>query len=150
METITYTVTILPYKIGDFVNYSAGTWNGDNGEEFKKIEESTGITPNNSTALPRGKFQFGGFTSTSSKDGNATTDASYGKYDYVKDKTTGKAVKGWRIFDITDEKITLISAGCPEDFYHPVDGNSAYISEYILTGHINSIADASSDSISEK
>ena len=68
----------------------------------------------------------------------------------LKDKTTGKAVKGWRIFDITDEKITLISAGCPEDFYHPVDGNSAYISEYILTGHINSIADASSDSISEK
>ena len=129
--------------VGDFVNYSAGCWDGDNGTEYKKIEESTGITPNNSTDLPTGNFQFGGFTSTSSRDGNATP--YYISNAYVTDKATGQAVTGWRVFDVADGQIKLISAGCPEDFFHPyVSGeNYAYISEYILTGNVNSHADAS-------
>ena len=127
--------------VGDFVNYSAGSWDGDNGTEYKKIEESTGVVPNNSTDLPTGDSRFGGFTSTSSRDGNATPyDISY---PYVKDKATGQAVTGWRVFDVDDGKITLISAGCPEDFFRVNNRNDAYISEYILTGNINSNADAS-------
>ena len=122
--------------VGDFVNYSAGSWDGDNGTEYKKIEESTGITPNNSTDLPTGNFQFGGFTSTSSRDGNATPNTSV--YDYIKDKATGQAVTGWRVFDVEDGKITLISAGCPEDYSHNLGTNYGYISEYILTGNVNS------------
>ena len=128
--------------VGDFVNYSAGKWDGDNGTEYSKIA-NTGVAPNNATDLPAGDFQFGGFTSTASRDGNATPRIS--SYAYVTDKATGQAVTGWRVFDVTEEKITLISAGCPEDFYHPYRTNYAYISEFILTGNINDgVADASS------
>ena len=128
--------------VGDFVNYSAGNWDGTNGTEYKKLSNTGGTAPVDSTDLPSSDFQFGGFTSTASRDGNATpSDASVA---YVKDKSTGKAVTGWRVFDVSDGKITLISAGCPEDYRHPYGTNYAYISEYILTGNINSNADASS------
>ena len=130
--------------VGDFVNYSAGNWAGTNGTEYKKLSNTGGTAPVDSTSLPTSNFQFGGFTSTASRDGNATPYNT--SYAYVTDKTTGQAVTGWRVFDVTDGKITLISAGCPEDYYHPYlsGGNYAYISEYILTGNINSSANASS------
>ena len=126
--------------VGDFIgNYSAGNWDGTNGTEYKKLSNTGGTAPVDSTDLPAGNFQFGGFTSTASRDGNATPYST--SYAYVTDKATGQAVTGWRVFDVTDGKITLISAGCPEDYYQPSD---AYISEYILTGNINSSANASS------
>ncbi len=131
--------------VGDFIgNYSAGNWDGTNGTEYKKLSNTGGTAPNNSTDKPSSNFQFGGFTSTASRDGNATPYNT--SYAYVTDKATGQAVTGWRVFDVTDGKITLISAGCPEDYYHPYlsGGNYAYISEYILTGNINSSANASS------
>ncbi len=128
--------------VGDFVNYSAGNWDGTNGTEYKKLSNTGGTAPVDSTSLPSSNFQFGGFTSTASRDGNATPYST--SYAYVTDKATGQAVTGWRVFDVTDGKITLISAGCPEDYYHPYGTSYAYISEYILTGNINSSANASS------
>ena len=120
-------------KVGDFVNYSAGNWTA---EDMTKIQNSGAkIAANNSSSLPNNAFQFGGFTEGSSKDGNATSyDPSYA---YVKDKSTGSAVTGWRVFDVDGDSVTLISAGCPEDYYHPYRG---YISEYILSGNTNSSA----------
>ncbi len=123
--------------IGDFINYSAGTWEDT---DMKAIAE-TGIAPNNSTELPSKNYQFGGFATGGSRDGNATPDDT--SYAYVQDKETGSAVTGWRLFDVSDGVMTLISAGCPEDFYQLHGKSYAYISEYILTGNVNSNANAS-------
>ena len=124
--------------IGDFINYSAGTWTST---DMTTIA-NTGVTPNNSTDIPSTSYRFGGFAVGESRDGNATPyDTSY---NYVKDKD-GNAITGWRLFDVSDDGVmTLISAGCPEDYYHPNATNSAYISEYILTGNVNGSADVSS------
>ena len=123
-------------KVGDFVNYSAGNWTA---EDMAKIQNSGAkIAANNSTNKPSSNFQFGGFKEGSSKDGNATPyDSSYA---YVTDKATGSAVTGWRVFDVDGDSVTLISAGCPEDYYHPGTTNYGYISEYILSGNTNSSA----------
>ena len=121
--------------IGDFVNYTAGTW------EDGKITNiaNTGVEANNSTELPSTAYQFGGFTEESSRDGNATPHNA--SYNYVQETTKEgikQSVTGWRVFDIKEDgTIILISAGCPEDYYHPAGNNNAYISEYILTGNIN-------------
>ena len=121
-------------KVGDFVNYSAGNWTD---ADMTKIQDSGAkIAANKSTSLPSSNFQFGGFTEGSSKDGNATPNDS--TYKYVTDKSTGSAVTGWRVFDVDGDSVTLISAGCPEDYYHPY--GKAYISEYILSGNTNSSA----------
>ena len=121
-------------KVGDFVNYSAGNWTA---ADMTKIQNSGAkIAANKSTSLPSSNFQFGGFTVGSSKDGNATSYNS--SYAYVTDKATESAVTGWRVFDVDGDSVTLISAGCPEDYYHPY--GKAYISEYILSGNTNSYA----------
>lgn len=121
--------------IGDFVNYDAGVWTEEEINSIKTGVKGSEVTANNSTTKPSTAFQFGGFTAGSSRNGNATPFND--TYNYIKDKETGEAVTGWRIFDITEEGITLISAGCPEDYYHASDG---YYSEYVLTGNINSNA----------
>ena len=120
--------------IGDFVNYDAGTWTQ---EEINAIQ--TGVktnlqTANGSTSFPTNIFQFGGFAAGTSRNGNATP---YSTYDYIKDET-GNEVTGWRVFDIEGDNMTLISAGNPEDYYHAYSGNSGYVSEYILTGNVDS------------
>ena len=115
--------------IGDFVNYtpSNDTWTA---------EEITQINANGSnTSLPSSSYQFGGFAAGDSKSGNAKPYNS--SYAYAKD-STGSAITGWRVFDVADGTVTLISAGCPEDYYHPNVTNGGYISEYILTGTKNS------------
>ena len=125
--------------IGDFINYTAGTW----GDEItaikvgKKGEDGNGtVSPNGKRELPNTSYQFGGFVAGGSKDGNAEPreDSCNG----IKD-LEGKEITGWRVFDVNEGTITLISAGCPEDFYVPSSsstdsGNGGYISEYILSG----------------
>ena len=138
--TTTATVQVKKYaskvKVGDFVNYSAGNWTA---ADMTKIQNSGAkIAANNSTSLPNKNFEFGGFTEGSSKDGNATPYNS--SYAYVTDKSTGSAVTGWRVFDVDGDNVTLISAGCPEDYYHSGNTNYAYISEYILSGNTNTSA----------
>ncbi|MBO6233797.1 MAG: hypothetical protein J6N78_07105, partial [Clostridia bacterium] len=139
-KTCLVTVAQLP-KVGDFVTYDAGTWIADetDGKIKLSVKDENGvpskIDANTSTNLPSSNWQFGGFAAGSSKNGNATPFTS--SYNYVKDSSRN-AVTGWRIFDIADDGITLISAGCPEDYYHPCGTNYGYISEYILTGEDNS------------
>ena len=124
--------------IGDFVNYDAGVWTKEEISSIKTGSKGSEVTANNSTTIPSTVFQFGGFTAGSSRNGNATPYDN--TYNYIKDKETGEAVTGWRIFDITEEGITLISAGCPEDYYNASGTNYPYYSEYILTENINSKA----------
>ena len=109
--------------IGDWVNYTAGSWGEDEG-----VAIPTSSTP----------FTFGGYNDGQSRDENAN-----GTYTGAR---AGATYEGWRIWDISDDKqtITLISAGCPEEYYHPYGTNNAYISEYILSGNVNANADATS------
>ena len=125
--------------IGDFVNYTPteATWTE---EDMNKIKASGAkIDANNSnTSLPGTNYQFGGFVVGDSKSGNAKPNDS--SYTYVKD-SEGNAITGWRLFDVADDgMVTLISAGCPEDYFSPSSSvsNVSYISEYILTGNKNS------------
>ena len=90
-----------------------------------------------SSEVPTVFNRFGGFTSGSSRNENATPCVL--DYDYIKDKSTNSAVTGWRIFDVEAGKITLLSAGNPEDFCVDLyeDNDYGYEYQYILTGHIN-------------
>ncbi len=119
--------------IGDFVDYDAGTWTQEEINSIKTGLKTNLQTANGSTSLPSNDFQFGGFKSGSSRNGNAA------RYDnYIKDKSTNSNITGWRVFDIDGDNVTLISAGNPEYYYHPIStyGEScAYISEYILNGN---------------
>ena len=124
--------------IGDFVNYDAGEWTADEISKIQVGKNGDLVQANNSTSLPNTAFQFGGFEAGDSRNENATPYNS--TYNYVKDES-GKAITGWRVFDVDDNgTITLISAGCPEDYYnYNVDSNSD-ISEYILSGNVNTKA----------
>ena len=122
--------------IGDFVNYDAGTWTQEEINSIQTGKIGSLVTANNSTSLPNTAFQFGGFTAGSSRNGNATPYST--SYNYVKDAETGEAITGWRVFDVEGDTVTLISAGNSEDYYHQSTINYGYISEYILTGNINS------------
>ena len=125
--------------IGDFVNYDAGTWTEEEINSIQTGLKTNLVTANNSTELPTQAFQFGGFTAGSSRNGNATHSSFFlGKYNYVKDAETGEAITGWRVFDVEGDTVTLISAGNPEDYKHLGVNYYGYISEYILTGNINS------------
>ena len=117
--------------VGDFVNYTAGAWTE---ADMNKIAESGAkIAANKSTDKPTKPYEFGGFEKGASKDGNATPCDS--NCTYVKDKD-GNEITGWRVFDVeADGKVILITAGCPEDYFHPDITNGGYISEYILTGN---------------
>ena len=124
--------------IGDFINYDAGTWTATEIGSIQTGLKTNLQTANGSATLPTNGFQFGGFAAGSSRNGNAVSNTgSTSTWDYIKDASTGSAITGWRVFDIDGDTVTLISAGNTEDYYQDNDGNSAYISEYILTGNIN-------------
>ena len=122
--------------IGDFVNYDAGIWTEEEINSIQTGPKTSLVTANGNATLPSTAFQFGGFTVGSSRNENAV---SYSvNYNYVKNAETGEAITGWRVFDIEGDTVTLISAGNPEDYCHQYGTNYGYISEYILTGNINS------------
>lgn len=104
--------------IGDYVDYTAGTWS-----ETKA--EPTSSEP----------FTFGGYTAGQSRDTSASGGSMGSGYGY----------SGWRIWDISEDKqtMTLISAGCPELYYHPYGTNYAYNTEKILTGETTGTIDES-------
>lgn len=103
--------------IGDYVDYTAGSWS----------EEK---------AAPTEDFTFGGYTAGQSRDTSATGG----------DMGSGYGYSGWRIWDISEDKqtMTLISAGCPEIYYHPY--GYAYNTEKILTGATTGTIDTSKPS----
>lgn len=128
--------------IGDFVSYDAGTWTQAEIDAIKTGSKSSLVTANGSTSKPSTAFRFGGFIAESSRNetvtpGHTYTTGSVTYGTYVQDKSTGEAITGWRVFDVNGDKVTLISAGNPENYYHAYGTNYAYISEYILTGNVN-------------
>ena len=120
--------------IGDFINYDAGSWTQKEIDNIKVGLNSSLVTASGSEELPPNEaFQFGGFKAGKSRNENATTFDSTNNYV----EANGDVVTGWRLFDVNDGSIVLISAGCPEYYYHKSGANDGYISEYILSGHIN-------------
>jgi len=112
-ETANYNENAM--HIGDYVNYTAGTWS-------ETVPTPTEENP----------FTFGGYTVGQSRDTNYTGSSS-----------TYEGWRIWDISD--DKKtITLVSAGCPEAYYqkevHMEEDDEqtwdryAYNSELILTG----------------
>ena len=127
--------------IGDFINYDAGTWTQDEINSIRTGLKTNLQTANGSTNLPTKGYQFGGFAAGSSRNGNATPYDD--TYNYIKDTSTNSAITGWRVFDVDGDNVTLISAGNPEGYYHENRSTSGYISEYVLSGNINSNFSAS-------
>lgn len=76
-------------KIGDYVNYDAGIW-----EEEK-------IVPNYQTP-----YTFGGYNKDLSRNKGIAC------------KNNEKTNDGWRVFDITDDVVTLIHSGISMCYYH--------------------------------
>ncbi len=127
--TIAVIELILP-KIGDFVNYSAGLWSEDEITDLQMAElysstNTTGALPDSSTP-----YMFGGFKAGDSKDNSITP--------YSTDTNT--YASGWRILSFNNDGTIneIIHAGTPEAYYNPNSTNSAYKSQYILGGGINS------------
>ena len=122
--------------IGDFVNYDADTWTSSQISSIKTGLKTDLAIANGTRTAPTSNFQFGGFVSGMSKSSNASPQKSAGNgYNFI--KKDGGTLTGWRVFDITGNNVTLISAGNPELFRLPASGN-AYQAEYVLSGAVNS------------
>ena len=100
--------------IGDWVEYDAGNWT-----ETKEVPDWE-TTP----------LSFGGYTSGQSRNTNASGIES----------SEGEKYEGWRIFDISGNTITLISAGCPEGYWDI--GSKGYNTEIIFTGETTGTIDS--------
>ncbi len=140
IKGITDSTTDENLHIGDFINYKAGTWTDAEIKAIRTGAKDSKVEANGKNGeLPDQDFQFGGFAVDDSRDGNAMPYGDTYKYAKFSD---GKDISGWRVFDVDTERntITLISAGCPEDYYHPFGENYGYISEYILSGNKNNSA----------
>jgi len=98
--------------IGDYVKYTAGTWS-------ETVAHPAFEAP----------FTFGGYTVGQSREKNANGGLS----------SIGKVYEGWRVWDISGDTITLISAGCPEVYRHNYGSNYAYNTEMVLIGETNGI-----------
>lgn len=119
--TITVIKAIEP-KIGDFVNYSAGTWKQEDLDKLGEYYAGADL-PTKSE-----KYKFGGFALGQSKDESITP---YGT-------GVNKYSSGWRILSKNDDgTFNLIHAGTSEGYYHPGEEYSCYKSQYILGGGIN-------------
>ena len=89
------------------------------------------ITDTATGTVPITFGQFGGFKIGQSRNTNAApSDELY----------SGGTNSGWRVWDVQTDAftgkttVTLVTAGCPEDYYHSSGENLAYNSEQILTG----------------
>ena len=117
-------------KVGDYIDYDAGTWKES---DLKLIDDSikayggslngtTGTEEDGNKKLgvssekPTLQGQFGGFNIGDSRNSNSTPYSS----------SWIPRTEGWRIWDIDEStgEVTIIHAGHPETYYHGGDGNS--------------------------
>lgn len=143
--------------IGDFVDYDAGRWtteeiNGINLEGSNGFVVTTCFDTSNCAALvPSGiKLSFLGFKKDTSRNSGALEPYMHpviykyprmydiedkDKYEDTSSIDEVPPLSGWRIFDINDNEIVLVSAANPERYVdYSEDVNHSAISQYILTG----------------
>lgn len=93
-------------KVGDYVDYDAGVW-----EEDKDV-------PNRTTA-----FTLGGYKKDISRNDGVTCNYN------------NKKNKGWRVFSIDDDAVTLIQSGISMCYYHGYGNATNDRSVNILNGN---------------
>lgn len=117
--------------VGDFVNYNAGIWTEDEMNKVKVGPNNRLVSARNSiTETHNNTFQFYGFAVGSDRNKSVKSSS------LLKD-SDGNFISGWRILDVTNDGIVLISAGCPESYYSYGIKNYGYYGEYILSGNVN-------------
>ena len=97
-------------NVGDYINYTAGTWTQ---EEIDELKQSGLYFGEN---VPNQPYLFGGFKAGDSKDEDVGND-------------------GWRMLGMHgDGTIDIVSSGITEIYYVPFGDNYAYKTSYILNG----------------
>ncbi len=91
--------------VGDYVDYDAGAWSSTDIARINKVQQGS---------LPNEQGEFGGFSINQSRNTNAVGVTAGGSETY--DANTS----GWRVWSVDNNTgvVTLVSAGCPEDYYH--------------------------------
>ena len=100
--------TLFSIEMGDYVNYDAGIWNKS--VDTNKITSSGGsVSWSKEKSLKQGYFS--GFEDGNSRNKNVVDLGNNDLENYY---------DGWKIWDINENtgRITLISAGSPEIYYH--------------------------------
>ena len=124
-------------KLGDYVEYSAGTWTEEDINKLGSLYCGENIPDSNNT------YKFGGFKVGQSRDiGIVRAENNISQLDM--------SHNGWRVLKINlDGSIDLIHAGASEYYYHPTRcvvskktdyqrlAGSAVRSRYILSGEKN-------------
>lgn len=101
-------------KKGDYIDYKAGKWtlNEINELENKKLYSGKQIpTVGN-------EYKFGGYEVGDSKD----------------EAVNNNEFNGWRVLEIKNDTIKIISEGVLESYFQPLESKSAYKTTYILRG----------------
>lgn len=115
------------FKVGDFVNYTAGVWTES---EITKLTDAGLYSGSILENTNNSRNKFGGFKVGDSKDLSITPtiyDTSY----------INKYSSGWRVLSINGNMINIIHAGTPEAYCFFWNENEGYKSEYILSGKKN-------------
>ena len=105
---------------GDFVDYKAGNWTQ------AEITAMGSLYSGEALPTSTNKYMFGGFKAGGSKDASITPYSTY-----------ANTYSGWRVLSVENGVVKIIHAGTPEGYYHPIETNGAYKSEYILRGRKN-------------
>jgi len=99
-------------KVGDFIDYDAGTWNKSTDEA---LMTKSGGSVSWSASLSKTENQFCGFVDGGDRNKNSTP--CYTNYTPF--------YEGWRVWDINGDIVTLISAGHTETFYFNYDSSGS-------------------------
>lgn len=114
----------LQVKVGDFIDYDAGTWS----KEEIDILTNQNLYAGSNLPTNSDEFKFGGFSEGDNKNASKKLEENQ------------NLVTGWRVLKINkDATIELIHAGITEAYYHPYGVSNGHKSEYILSNGTKSI-----------
>lgn len=123
---------ITEVEIGDYIDYSAGTWNKEEIAELIK-EEGYELNKTNKTSFQNGEtldtFMFWGFEEGKSKDYIENLN-----YKNIKEKNYPE---NWRILSKEENSIKIISSSITELFTVDFDEESGLIADRILSGYVH-------------
>lgn len=121
MPERTGSVTEMQVKVGDFVNYDAGTWTQEEIDSLGTLYSGEDLPDSTNN------YTFGGFKVGQSRNDSITP--------IENDSYTNIFSSGWRVLSFNnDGSVSIIHAGTTESYYHYTSNN---ISLYILKGEEN-------------
>lgn len=119
-------------NVGDYINYTAGTWTQSEIDELKQAGLYYG------EELANSPYKFGSIKPGLSKDncieGDLNDEANYSGNRYL-GSYNDEIYDGWRMLGrFEDGKIAIVSAGITETYYSPFGDNKSFITSYIFNG----------------